>query len=238
MNRFLDKKVNKLMLMIICLFMLSGCNGKNNVKVYSDKADAISEDDAFSKNDSNKASGQQESESESESAQNKEVYVQLCGAVKSPGVYKISSASRVFEAIELAGGATEEADVDSVNLARPVADEMRIYVPTKEEVENSNGDYFWEYNDKTFENEASDNAASYNENSANGDSYGKDDELININEATKEKLMELPGIGEAKAEAIISYREENGGFNDISDIMNISGIKEAAFDKIKDLIKI
>ncbi len=237
MNRFSDKKVNKLMLMIICLVMLSGCNGKNNVKVYNDKADTISEDDAFSENDSKKASGQQENESESEPAKNKEVYVQLCGAVKAPGVYKISSASRVFEAIELAGGATEEADVDSVNLARPVADEMKIYVPTKEEVENSNGDYFWEYNDKTFENEASDSEDFYN-NSDGGDSYGKDDGLININEATKEKLMELPGIGEAKAEAIINYREENGSFNDISDIMNISGIKEAAFDKIKDLIKI
>lgn len=237
MNRFSDKKVNKLMLMIICLIMLSGCNGKNNVKVYSDKADTISEDDAFSENDSNKASGKQESESESESAKNEEVYVQLCGAVKTPGVYKISSACRVFEAIELAGGATEEADVDSVNLARPVADEMKIYVPTKEEVENSNGDYFWEYNDKTFENEASDSEDFYN-NSDGGDSYAKDDGLININEATKEKLMELPGIGEAKAEAIINYREENGSFNDISDIMNISGIKEAAFDKIKDLIKI
>ncbi|MDY6328856.1 MAG: hypothetical protein SPL51_05185, partial [Lachnospiraceae bacterium] len=102
MNRFSDKKVNKLMLMIICLVMLSGCNGKNNVKVYNDKADTISEDDAFSENDSKKASGQQENESESEPAKNKEVYVQLCGAVKAPGVYKISSASRVFEAIELA----------------------------------------------------------------------------------------------------------------------------------------
>lgn len=233
MNRFLNKKVNKLMLMIICLVMLSGCNGRNNVKVYSDKADTISEDDTFSESDSKKSSEKQESEPLAESVQNKEVYVQLCGAVKAPGVYKISSVCRVFEAIELAGGATEEADIDSVNLARPVVDEMKIYVPTKEEVENSNGDYFWEYNDKTFENEAF-----YNENFSDGDTYIKDDGLININEATKEKLMELPGIGEAKAEAIINYREENGGFNDISDIMNISGIKGAAFDKIKDLIKI
>ena len=61
MNRFLDKKVNKLMLMIICLVMLSGCNGRNNVKVYSDKADTISEDDTFSESNSKKSSEKQES---------------------------------------------------------------------------------------------------------------------------------------------------------------------------------
>lgn len=153
-----------------------------------------------------------------ETFEEKNVYIQISGAVKNPGVYEVKSGSRIFEVMDLSGGYTEEAATDVVNLARPVKDEMQIYIPTKKEVEMSNQDYFWEnYQMPEEEKENSDGR-------------------VNLNTATKEKLMSLPGIGESKAEAIMDYREKNGGFSDISDIMKISGIKEAAFEKIKELI--
>ena len=153
-----------------------------------------------------------------ETFEEKNVFIQISGAVKNPGVYEVKSGSWIFEVMDLSGGYTEEAATDVVNLARPVKDEMQIYIPTKKEVEMSNQDYFWEnYQMPEEEKENSDGR-------------------VNLNTATKEELMSLPGIGESKAEAIMDYREKNGGFSDISDIMKISGIKEAAFEKIKELI--
>lgn len=142
------------------------------------------------------------------------VYVHIYGAVNSPGVYKVSGEMRVFEAVEEAGGPTEDGNIQAINLARPVTDEMQIYVPTYEEVEKSEQVSYWQ------------------------EDFEEDDGLININTATKDELMNLPGIGEARADSIISYREENGDFADIADIMNVSGIKEAAYEKIKDKIKV
>ena len=143
----------------------------------------------------------------------RDVYVQIGGAVNSPGVYKVSSDKRVFEAIELAGGLRADADRNRVNLVSPVVDEMQIYVPEIGEVSTQ----------QTLEQQTQSDSSS-----------GK----ININTAQAEDLTRLPGIGESRARTIIQYREEHGGFQNISEIMNISGIKQAMFDKIKDLITI
>lgn len=180
---------------------LSGCGDSNDVKVYEAGEDEEISDDVM---ESGNISYDAETTKEY-------VYVQLCGAVANPGVYKILSGTRVYEAVEAAGGLLEEADTRAVNMAKPVADEMQIYIPTINEVNN-------------------DTAAQLLENTR--------DELLNINEATKEELMELPGIGETKAEAIIAYRTEHGMIKDITELMNISGIKEAAFSKIKDKIRV
>lgn len=134
------------------------------------------------------------------------IYVQLCGGVVNTGVYKVPVGTRIFEIIELAGGLTDDADVKVVNQAREANDGELVYFPTKDEVES--GEY-----------------------TISGQST-----LIHINTATKEQLMTLPGIGEAKALSIISYRETNKGFNSVEEIMNVSGIKESMYDKIKDLI--
>ena len=115
--------------------------------------------------------------------------------------------------MELAGGFTEEAAQDSLNLAAYVKDGDKITVYSKEEAEKSFVGNM-EQPDMT------------------------DGEYVNINTADKKTLMTLPGIGESKADAIISYREKNGMFSSIEDIMNISGIKQGAFDKIKSLITI
>ncbi len=134
-----------------------------------------------------------------------DIFVYVCGAVNQAGVYKLPAGSRVYEAVELAGGFREDAATTEVNQAEVLQDEARIYIPTFAE---------------TISEEA------------------ENDGKINLNKATKEELMTLPGVGEAKAESIIEYRNENGGFKSIEEIMQISGIKEGLFEKIKDLIKV
>lgn len=143
-------------------------------------------------------------------------YVYVCGAVMTPGVYPVSEGARMYEAIELAGGKNPEGCLDYMELAQILQDGSRIYVPTRQEVEDE---------PLQFKNAMGEAGMV---NSGNG--------KVNINTASKELLMTLPGIGESKATAIIKYRNENGKFATIEDIMKIAGIKEAAFSKIKDYI--
>lgn len=138
-----------------------------------------------------------------------EIYVQVSGAVASPGVYPLPEGSRVFEAVQLAGGITKEADIRQMNQAEVLTDGQMIYVCTKEEAKAK----------VVQEQEQTD---------------GK----INLNTATQEQLLTLPGIGEAKAKSILSWREANGGFSVIEDLMQIEGIKEGVFSKIKDSVKV
>lgn len=117
----------------------------------------------------------------------------------------------MFEAIEAAGGITEDAHETVLNLAEVLEDGQQIYIPSRKEVETQ---------EKT-EKEAE-----------------KDDGKINLNSASKEELMTLSGIGEVKAQAIISYREEHGGFQSIEELTEVAGIKDASFQKVKDQIKV
>lgn len=133
------------------------------------------------------------------------IFVYVCGAVNCEGVYELPSGSRVYQAIEVAGGFREDADKQSVNQAEVLEDEERIYVPMIGE-------------------EVSD--------------VSEEDGKVNINKASKEELMTLPGVGESRAESIIKYREDVGAFQSIEDIMQVSGIKEGLFEKIKDLITV
>ncbi len=142
-----------------------------------------------------------------------QIYVCVCGAVTHAGVYAMPKGSRIYEAIQMAGGFAKEAAVDQINQAEVLEDEDYIYVPTKAEV-------------------ASGAVADTQAGS------GTKSNLVDLNRAGKEELMTIPGIGEAKASQIIGYREEHGKFNKIEDIMNISGIKEGLFEKIKDYIKV
>ena len=143
-----------------------------------------------------------------------DVYVYVCGAVNAPGVYELKEGARVFEAIQLAGGLTEAAAADAVNQARIVTDGEQIRVPTVEEAQNQGAGVAGEVTEGTENNK------------------------ININTAGKEELMMLTGIGEAKAESIMDYREKNGSFTSIEELMQIEGIKEGVFNKIKDDITI
>ncbi|MDR2547814.1 MAG: helix-hairpin-helix domain-containing protein [Lachnospiraceae bacterium] len=148
-------------------------------------------------------------------------FVHICGAVMNPGVYEVATGSRIFELLELAGGFTAEASVDTVNLAMVVSDGSQIQIPTRSEAADT--DKLWITGGNTNGN--SDNKAA---TSLTG--------MVNINTATADLLMTLPGIGRAKADSIIEYRNEHGYFARIEDIMNITGIKEGVFGNIKDMI--
>lgn len=151
------------------------------------------------------------------------VYVHVCGQVVSPGVYQLLKGSRVYEAIALAGGCTEQGALDCLNMAQEVADGMKIQVPDQE----------------TARRILEEQPAGTGQNQLSGLGQGQSAQtLVNINTASKEQLMTLSGIGESRAEDIIQYREEYGGFQKIEDIMKVSGIKEAAFQKIKDSITV
>ena len=148
------------------------------------------------------------------------IYVYICGEVANPGVYELSEDSRIYEAVDAAGGFTENAARESINLASKVSDGMQITIYNKEEAASLPA-----------------GGTSAGKNSGQDQMSGSSS-LVNLNTATKEELMTLKGIGESKAEDIIRYREKSGGFKKIEDIMKISGIKEAGFQKIKDSITV
>lgn len=148
------------------------------------------------------------------------IYVYICGEVINPGVYELSGDSRIYEAVDAAGGFTENAARESINLASKVSDGMQITIYNKEEAASLPA-----------------GGTSAGKNSGQ-DQISGSSSLVNLNTATKEELMTLKGIGESKAEDIIRYREKSGGFKKIEDIMKISGIKEAGFQKIKDSITV
>lgn len=148
----------------------------------------------------------------------KTICVFVCGEVQQEGVYELPEDARVNDALQMAGGFSEAASKDAVNLAERVVDGQRIYFPSAEEVENQTWDAETEYS----ESDAS--------------SQAEQAHKININTADREELMTLSGIGEAKADAVIAYREEHGSFQNIDEIMNVSGIGENLFEKIKEKI--
>lgn len=142
-----------------------------------------------------------------------EIVVYVCGAVRNPGVFVLPEGSRVNDVLQAAGGFAEDASVTDVNLAQRLADEDMIYIPTMEEAKA--GEL------------AKESIQAVSENS-----------LININTADIYTLCRLPGIGESKARDIVTYREENGTFQNKEDIMQVSGIKENLYRNICDLISV
>ncbi len=155
------------------------------------------------------------------------LYVYICGQVKNPGVYSLETGKRVNDAVNLAGGFTKEADTTSLNLARQIVDGEQIYVLSKEEAATN----------QTTAVQTTNSA----ENTNGGAMFSTSDmdqtkTKVNINTASREELMTLSGIGQAKADSIIAYRETNGPFQSIEEIKQIEGIKDGIFLKIKDQI--
>lgn len=146
------------------------------------------------------------------------LYVHVCGEVNQPGVYELTSGARVYQVIEMAGGMTSDAALDAVNQAAVLYDGQQLVIPSVLE---------WSEKDRETDSQGTANEKASSEN-----------DLVNINEATKEELMTLPGIGESKAADIVAYRENQGRFLAVEDIMNVSGIKEAVFARIKDKITV
>ena len=160
------------------------------------------------------------------------IYVDVCGAVANPGVFQLAAGSRVFQAIEAAGGYLPEAALTCVNRAGVLTDGQQLYILTQEEMERQG-------RDPVEMAGASD--GQMNGSAGTGQNTGmtaqvQQDNRININTADEAQLTMLTGIGATRAQAIIAYREENGPFAAIEDIMNVQGIKEGTFAKIKDEI--
>lgn len=144
------------------------------------------------------------------------IYVHVCGQVIEPGVYQLSKGARVFTAIEMAGGLTADADSASVNQAQVLGDGQMVYIPAV-------GEAWSGAEGGTSHSESTDTAV---------------DGLVDINTADLETLMTLPGIGQGKAQSILDYRQEHGGFSSIEEIMQVDGIKEGTYAKFKDMIRI
>lgn len=147
------------------------------------------------------------------------IMVDVAGAVMKPSVVELPEGSRVFEAIEKAGGLTVEADLSATNQAEILTDGQKIYIPTKHELEES---------------EAGSPSSGLTANSS-GNTQAK---RININTADSQTLQQLKGVGPVTAEKIINYRTENGKFKTIEDLKNVSGIGDKTFEKLKDKITV
>ena len=147
----------------------------------------------------------------SDSCASDTVFVYVCGAVKNTGLYELKSGSRIGDAIDAAGGFIKSSDRDALNLAEILTDGSKIMVPKKSD-------------------KAKEELSNVEDSTDSG--------LVNINTADVNELTTLTGIGEARAKAIIDYREQHGSFNRIEDIMNVPGIKEAMFSRIKDSISV
>lgn len=152
--------------------------------------------------------------------------VDIKGAVKSPGTYEVSNNIRVIDVIKIAGGLLKTADTSDINLSKKIKDQMVIIISTKQEIIKKREQQVPLIN----------NDAKIEEPKADDDPSSEIPIIVSINMGTKEELMTLKGIGNVKATDIIAYREANGPFLELSDLLNVPGIKEATFNEILPFI--
>ena len=161
-----------------------------------------------------------ENETKEEKNEEKRIKVHVDGCVVKPGIVEIEEGARISDAIEKAGGLTDEANISKINLAYILEDGIKIHIPSHTETEEEKN---MEENYLTGENESQ---------TTSKKTSGK----ININTASQAELQTLPGIGDSTAQKIINYRGENGKFSSIEDIKNVKGIGQSKYETIKDLI--
>ena len=150
------------------------------------------------------------------------IIVHITGAIQEEGIVELEEGARIKNAIEEAGGLTEDADLSNVNLAYQLKDGQKIYIPRIADIEEVESIILQNGEEVILDNEENVNEGV--------------DEKVNINTATSTQLETLPGIGSETAKKIIEYRQNNGEFKKIEDIKNVSGIGETKFEKIKDSI--
>jgi competence protein ComEA len=219
---------NILITVLVLMMVLTGCRR-------ADSAEVILTDDSLESasiqitDDDNEALVSQNESDASETSDggtsDKELVIFVCGAVNEPGVYYLKEGHRAVDAIEAAGGFSEDADKTIVNLAAPLSDGIKLQIPTKEEAAGALAD------GRSFD-------SAIDGSLGNCSSQVSDGSLVNINRASIDELKTLPGIGDGIAGKIVDYRSENGNFTCIEDIMKVSGIKDKLFSKIKDHITV
>lgn len=215
-----------------CVFILWGCGNSEDIYELSEYSGAASDygeavqGETYSQQQaggsnakSTQNEGLQKSGSQTENSQtDTTIFVYICGEVVRPGVYELSWGSRMYELINQAGGFTAAAERNYLNQAEVLSDSQQVYVPSKKELDSG----------KITINSSGNKEAE----KSSGNS------LININTADSNLLQQITGIGESRAADIIAYRERNGSFKCIEDIMKVPGIKEGLFNKIKDRITV
>lgn len=259
----------KVVLIIVCLLVICFVEGGVIYYKYSNEIECVCESSDLFVNDV-------QMDNEADTDDNSYVYVDIKGAVKKPGVYKMRSSDIVNDVIVKAGGFTSLAYKNNLNLSKKIVNEMVIYVSTKSEYKNMTTTFTCpsvvektividksgekeetekvvEEKDYVINNGVTDNIVVDSEikNDAeididkditegldNLDTDNAERKLININKAGEEELMTLTGIGASKAKAIIDYRNKNGNFEKIEDIVNVSGISSTMYEKIKDYITV
>lgn len=225
---------NVLMILLILMLSLAGVGCAQDEVSITTVKEADGGSTESSAETSTETSTEASSETSVESADTKsseanaaekpdKVYVYICGAVAAEGVYELPGDSRVQDVLDKAGGYSENACRGYVNLAEKLQDGQRIYIPYEEDMDDPSALMLDASNVDTNSDQMADN-----------DNTPSD--MVNINTADKSLLMTLPGIGEGKASDIIEYRESHGGFTDVKDITNVSGIGESTFAKLKDKI--
>lgn len=153
------------------------------------------------------------------------IIVHITGEVKNAGIIELPEESRISDAIKKAGGVTQEADLDQVNLAFVLSDGQKIYIPSKKEKEANEG--------KVYITTESGNNVIIKDKVEGGKK-----QKVNINEAKQEDFEQLPGIGPSIAKKIVEYREQNGKFTSIDELQEVKGIGEAKFENIKEYVTV
>ena len=217
---------------IIILISIGGllCKGYLSDEVYvlnEEENTSKNTEDTINKNDGAENSSSSNSNEDNKSENDvgvKEITVYISGQVAKEGVVTLSSDKRLADAVEKLGGLTKNADTNNINLAMKLEDEKHYIIPKEGEVIQNNSDSTQVTSNK--DNNSSNNATQ-------SDSQGS---KININTADLKQLDDIPGVGEATANKILSYRDENGEFKSIEEIKNVNGIGDKKFENMKDLI--
>ena len=204
-----QKKITLVILLIIALITYYYLYTKNNTEEINNENLEITNN-----------------ETQEEFKEEEKIVVHITGAVNKEGIVELQEGARIADAIEKAGGTKENADIKNINLATILEDGVKVHIPTVEETQANNE------NINVEDNASSQINTGTKEFTLNTKTQGK----ININTATKEELDTLPGIGPSTAAKIIEYRKENGKFKSIEEIKEVSGIGDAKYEKIKELI--
>ena len=226
--------MKKIIFVILCMLMCvcQGCSDEEVMEIISEEADKEENADDSIEEASDALADNTEKTENIETNDSQSFVVYVSGYVNNPGVYELSAGSRVIDAIDAAGGYSKEAYDHYLNLASLISDGQMIYVPSEEEVESGS----IERGVASGADGSGVGGVTGGNGGGNGGNSSGSGALVNINQASKEELMTLPGIGESKADKIIAYREANGRFNSPEGIMEISGIKDGLYNKIKDKI--
>ena len=211
----LIEKIKEYKIIVICAglgLVLGGCFLlKPSTQAPAKESNLQAEVTTVSK-DSASEKEEKSQKSETEEVEQDLITVDVKGAVKSPGIYDLPVGSRINDAVQKAGGLTENADSKSINLAQRISDEALVYVPTKEE---------------TTSQEAHSNA-----------SNTKDNKKVNLNKAGLEELKQVKGLGGKRAQDIIDHRETNGKFKSVDDLKKVSGIGAKTVEKLKEYVTV